>query len=75
MPTMNNPIWSSLWYRAAKEEIGIAVKLDKAWPWFLSGMGKTRPAGFKDYTLSPTSDPTTFFITKPNAVIDDSIPD
>jgi hypothetical protein len=72
---MNNPIWSSLWHRAAKEPIGIAFKISNAWGSFFDQMMRTRPESFKDYTLCRTQDDTVFFITKPNAVIDDSIPD
>ena len=75
MPTMNNPIWSSLWERAAKEPIGVAFKLDKVWAGFTQAMNGLRPDAMIGYTLCKTPDPTTFFITKPNAVIDDSIPD
>ena len=76
MPTMNNPIWASLWHRAKGEAIGIMFRVDKVFEGFLSAMGRSRPAtGFEGYTLSQTPDPNVFFITKPNAVIDDSIPD
>ena len=75
MPTMNNPIWSSLWHRAAKEPIGIAFKVNIAFSGFYEQMRKTKPPELEGYTLSQTPDPNVFFITKPNAVIDDSIPD
>ena len=75
MPTMNNPIWSSLWRRAAEEPIGIAFKVDKVWNGFYEQMNLKRPADLKDYLLNRTPDPNTFYITHPDAVIDDSIPD
>jgi hypothetical protein len=75
MPTMNNPIWSSLWHRAKGEAIGIMFRVDKVWNGFYEAFLKSRPEELKDYVLSHTPNDTTFFITKPNAVIDDSIPD
>ena len=75
MPTMNNPIWSSLWRRATKEEIGIAFKIDKPPHGFMQRMLENRPPDLADYSINNTPDPNVFFITKPNAVIDDSIPD
>ena len=76
MPTMNNPIWSSLWHRAAKEPIGIAFRVDKVFVGFLSQMARSRPEeGFEDFTFTPTPDPNLFYITRPGAVIEDEIPD
>jgi hypothetical protein len=72
---MNNPIWSSLWRRAAEEPIGIAFKVDKVWNGFVEAIRKARPADLPGFTLSITPDPNTFYITHPDAVIDDSIPD
>ena len=75
MPTMNNPIWSSLWQRAAKEPIGIAFRVDKVFPGFYASFGQARPEGFIDNTFTKTSDPNLFYITRPGAVIEDEIPD
>ena len=75
MPTMNNPIWSSLWRRAAEEPIGIMFKVDKVFNGFYQRMVEHRPADLKDYSLCITPDPNIFYITHPDAVIDDSIPD
>ena len=76
MPTMNNPIWSSLWQRAAKEPIGIAFRVDKVFPGFFSSFAKSRPEiGCEGFTFTPTPDPNLFYITRPGAVIEDEIPD
>ena len=75
MPTMNNPVWASLWHRAAKEPIGIAFRVEGAPVGFAKNFKDTRPNNFEGYTFAATSDPNLFYITRPGAVIEDEIPD
>lgn len=70
MPIDRN-LWSALWLRASREEIGIMAR-------FSSGasarhhLQQHRPAGFEHYTVARTPDPNTVFIIKPGVELPDT---
>lgn len=64
--------YTSLFHRAAKEEIGIAVEFEGDLSSYLTGdqMPSSRPKGFEDYTVLVPGLPRTIFIVKPGVRLD-----
>lgn len=64
--------WTDYFYRAAKEEIGIAVTLSEhpVDGFIQDHINTSRPPGFEDYTVCLPSTPNTIFIVKPGVTLD-----
>jgi hypothetical protein len=73
MPISNPRLWTELWYRAAREEMGIVVEVHNAKQTIFS-LSETRPEGFGDFTVCATPNPNIIFIVKPGVELTHELP-
>lgn len=68
---LNKTIWSELWRRAEREEIGVLIR-------FTNGneakfnLQRERPLGFSDYAICRTPDPNTLMIIRPGVNLNEA---
>jgi len=72
--TINHRLWTELWARAARSEMGIAVVAEPA-NYTKDYIVKNRPDDFKNYVVALTSDPNLLFIIKPGVTLDQELPE
>ena len=68
--TTSPDYWSSLFHRAAKEPIGIAILVDDIEPARLR-FHQSRPPGFENYSVALTDLPNVIFIVREGVTLDD----
>lgn len=69
---MSNPdYWSSLFHRAAKEPIGIAILVDAEIYLAQQALHRSRPPGFENYSVTMIDLPNVIFIVREGVTLDD----